>query len=185
MLFPFEKNFPKVSPKAYCFNTATLMGKVEIDDYASVWPNVSIRGDVNSIRVGKYSNIQDNCVLHVADNFPCIVGDYVTVGHCALLHACTVEDHVLIGMHSTVLDGAVIGRGSIVAAGAVVTKNTIVPPFSLVAGVPAKIIKKLDESNLENIHNQAVKYKYLWATRYGILDPKLDDGVEYTGGKIV
>ena len=185
MLFPFEKKFPKVSRKAYCFNTATLMGKVEIDDYASIWPNVSIRGDVNSIKVGKYSNIQDNAVLHVADNFPCIVGDFVTVGHCALLHACTVEDHVLIGMHSTVLEGAVIGRGSIVAAGAVVTKNIKVPPFSLVAGIPAKVIKQLDASNLDNIHNQAVKYKNLWASRYGLLDPELDDGVKYDGGKIV
>ena len=88
-----------------------------------------------------------------------------------------VEDRVLVG--------ADIGRGSIVAAGAVVTKNTVVPPFSLVAGIPAKIIKKLDESNLENIHNQAVKYKYLWATRYGIINPELDDGVNYDGGKIV
>ena len=185
MLFKFEGKLPKVSTKAYAFNTATLIGAVEIHDYASVWPNVTVRGDVNRIEVGKYTNIQDNSVLHVADQYPCIVGDYVTVGHCALLHACTVEDHVLIGMHSTILDGAVIGRGSIVAAGAVVTKNTIVPPFSLVAGIPAKVIKKLDESNLENIHNQAVKYKNLWAKRYGLIDPKDDDGITYDGGKIV
>lgn len=122
MIFKFEAQAPKIDEKAYAFNTATLIGKVELKEYASVWPGVTIRGDVNRIEVGRYSNIQDNSVLHVADKYACIVGDYVTVGHCALLHACTVEDHCLIGMHSTVLDGAVIGHGSIVAAGAVVTK---------------------------------------------------------------
>ena len=152
-------------------------------EYSSVWPNVTVRGDVNRIEIGRYSNVQDNSVLHVADKYACIVGDFVTVGHSALLHACTVEDHCLIGMHATVLDGAVIGRGSIVAAGAVVTKGTIVPPFSLVAGIPAKVIKTLDESNLDNIHAQAVKYKDLWTRRYGLLP---DGGGEtYNGEKIV
>ena len=117
MIFKFEGQAPKIDEKAYAFNTATLIGKVEIKEYASVWPGVTIRGDVNRIEVGRYSNIQDNSVLHVADNYACIVGDYVTVGHCALLHACTVEDHCLIGMHSTVLDGAIIGKGSIVEIG--------------------------------------------------------------------
>ena len=161
MIFKFEAQAPKIDEKAYAFNTATLIGKVELKEYASVWPGVTIRGDVNRIEVGRYSNIQDNSVLHVADNYACIVGDYVTVGHCALLHACTVEDHCLIGMHSTVLDGAVIGHGSIVAAGAVVTKGTIVPPYSLVAGIPAKVIKTLDEKGIAAIHAQALKYKTL------------------------
>ena len=156
---------------------------VEMKEYSSVWPNVTVRGDVNRIEIGRYTNVQDNSVLHVADKYACIVGDFVTVGHSALLHACTVEDHCLIGMHATVLDGAVIGRGSIVAAGAVVTKGTIVPPFSLVAGIPAKVIKTLDESNLDNIHAQAVKYKDLWTRRYGLLP---DGGGEtYNGEKIV
>lgn len=114
----------------------------------------------------------------------CIVGDFVTVGHGAILHACTVEDHCLIGMmHATVLDGSVIGHGSIVAAGAVVTKGTKVPPFSLVAGIPAKVIKTLDESNLDNIHAQAVKYKDLWSKRHNIM-PDID-GETYHGEKIV
>ena len=183
MIFKFEGQAPKIDEKAYAFNTATLIGKVEIKEYASVWPGVVIRGDVNRIEVGRYSNIQDNSVLHVADNYACIVGDYVTVGYCALLHACTVEDHCLIGMHSTVLDGAVIGKGSIVAAGAVVTKGTIVPPNSLVAGIPAKIIKTLDEKSYASIHAQAIKYKDLWTKRYGLLP---DGGGEtYHGEKIV
>ena len=121
-------------------------------------------------------------MLHVSDTHACIVGDYVTVGHCALLHACTVEDHCLIGMHSTVLDGAVIGKGSIVAAGAVVTKNTIVPPYSLVAGVPAKVIKQLPE-NTDATHAQAVKYENLWTRRYNELPD--GGGEEYHGEKIV
>mgnify|MGYP000006525574 FL=1 len=183
MIFKFEAQAPKIDEKAYAFNTATLIGKVELKEYASVWPSVTIRGDVNRIEVGRYSNIQDNSVLHVADNYACIVGDYVTVGHCALLHACTVEDHCLIGMHSTVLDGAVIGHGSIVAAGAVVTKGTIVPPNSLVAGIPAKVIKTLDEKGIAAIHAQALKYKTLWTERYGLLPD--NDGERYHGEKIV
>ena len=137
---------PKIDKKAHAFASADLIGKVEMKEYSSAWFNVTIRGDVNRIEVGRYSNIQDNCCLHVADDYACIVGDFVTVGHGAILHACTVEDHCLIGMHATVLDGSVIGHGSIVAAGAVVTKGTKVPPFSLVAGIPAKEIKTLDES---------------------------------------
>ena len=128
---------PKIDKKAHAFESADLIGKVEMKEYSSAWFNVTIRGDVNRIEVGRYSNIQDNCCLHVADDYACIVGDFVTVGHGAILHACTVEDHCLIGMHATVLDGSVIGHGSIVAAGAVVTKGTKVPPFSLFAAITA------------------------------------------------
>lgn len=183
MIFKFEGQAPKIDEKAYAFNTSTLIGKVEMKEYSSVWPGVVARGDVNRIEIGRYSNIQDNSVLHVADNYACVVGDYVTVGHCALLHACTVEDHCLIGMHATVLDGAVIGTGSIVAAGAVVTKGTIVPPNSLVAGIPAKVIKTLGNDSLDSIHAQAIKYKTLWTERYGLLPE--NDGERYHGEPIV
>ena len=183
MLREFEGQRPKIDPKACVFESADVIGKVEMKEYSSAWFNVTIRGDVNRIEVGRYSNIQDNSVLHVADNYPCIVGDFVTVGHGVVLHACTVEDHCLIGMNATVLDGCVIGRGSIVAAGAVVTKGTIVPPFSLVAGIPAKVVKSLSEDNLANIHAQAVKYKDLWSKRHNIM-PDID-GETYHGEKIV
>ncbi|MBR4526198.1 MAG: gamma carbonic anhydrase family protein, partial [Acidaminococcaceae bacterium] len=128
-------------------------------------------------------NIQDNSCLHVADRYACIVGDYVTVGHCATLHACTIEDHVLIGMGSVVLDGCVVGTGSVIAAGAVVTKGTIVEPYSLMAGIPAKCIKKLPEANMKTIHSQAIKYKTLWTEGYGILPDA--DGEAYHGEKIM
>lgn len=178
----FEGHTPKIDAKAFVAEQAVVIGKVEMKEFSSIWYNVTARGDVNRIEIGRYSNVQDNSCLHVSDTYPCIIGDYVTVGHSATIHACTVEDHCLIGMGSTILDGSVIGHGSIVAAGAVVTKGTIVPPFSLVAGVPAKVIKKLPE-NTDATHHQAVKYEYLWTTRYGLLP---DGGGEvYNGEKIV
>lgn len=182
-IYEFNGKFPQIDAKAYAFSTAVLMGEVEIKEYASIWPNTTIRGDVNKIIVGRYSNIQDNCCLHVADNFPCIVGDYVTVGHCVTLHACKIEDYCLIGMGATVLDGAVIGRGSIVGAGALVTKNTIIPPNSLVLGAPAKIVKSLSEKEIDAIHSQAVKYKTEWAEKYGL--GKNVGGENYDGSQIV
>ncbi len=183
MLKEFEGEMPKIDAKAMVFEEASVIGKVEMKAYSSAWFNVTIRGDVNRIEVGEYTNIQDNSCLHVADNYACVVGDFVTVGHGAILHACTVEDHCLIGMGATVLDGAVVGRGSIVAAGSVVTKGTIIPPFSLVTGIPGKVVKTLSEDNIANIHAQAVKYKDLWTKRYNLLP---DGGGEtYHGEKIV
>jgi carbonic anhydrase/acetyltransferase-like protein (isoleucine patch superfamily) len=183
MLRDFEDKKPEIDSKAYVFETAAVIGAVRMKEYSSCWFNATIRGDVNRIEVGRYSNIQDNSCLHVADDLPCIVGDFVTVGHGATLHACTVEDNCLIGMGATVLDGTVIGTGSIVAAGAVVTKKKHIPPHSLVAGVPAQIIKKLTDKEVEEIHAQAVKYKDLWSKRYG-LAPDCG-GESYHGEQIV
>lgn len=183
MLRKFKGISPTVDAKAQVFESADVIGMVEMKEYSSVWFNCTVRGDVNRIEIGRYTNIQDNSCLHVADKHPCIVGDYVTVGHCATLHACTIEDHVLIGMGSVVLDGAVVGTGSVVAAGAVVTKNTIVEPYSLMAGCPAKCIKKLPPSNLETVHHQAIKYKTLWTEGYDILPDA--DGETYHGEKIL
>ena len=182
-IYEFEGKYPQIDPKAYVFSTAAVLGDVEIKEYASVWPNVTVRGDVNRIVIGRYSNVQDNSCLHVADKYACIVGDYVTVGHSVTLHACTVEDHCLIGMGATVLDGAVIGEGSIVGAGALVTKGTIVPPYSLVLGSPAKVKKTMGPEGLKAIHAQAVKYKSEWAEKYA-LGPDVG-GEVYDGAKIV
>lgn len=182
MFYEFEGKKPVIDKKAYCAEGSRIIGDVELSEFASVWYNSVVRGDVSYVRIGKYSNIQDNSVCHVADNKPCIVGDYVTVGHNVVLHACTVEDHCLIGMGSTVLDGAVIGEGSIVAAGTVVTGGTKVPPNSLVAGIPGKVIKDVSDKR-NSIHAQAIKYKTLWTRRYGLLPD--GGGEEYTGEKIV
>ena len=119
----FEGKSPQIHEEAFVAPQVFLSGDVRIAKYASIWPGVVARGDVNYISVGECSNVQDLTCLHVADDFPCIIGDYVTIGHGAVVHACTVEDHVLIGMNATVLDGARIGRGSIIAAGALILQK--------------------------------------------------------------
>lgn len=116
----FNGKIPQIDPNAFVAPQVFLSGDVRIGKYASVWPGVVARGDVNYISIGECTNVQDLVCLHVADDDPCIIGDYVTIGHCACIHACNIEDHVLIGMHATVLTGAKIGRGSIIAAGALV-----------------------------------------------------------------
>lgn len=182
MIYTLAGKIPDVDPKAYVFEGAVVAGKVVLKEYSSVWFNVTVRGD-KLIEIGRYTNIQDNSCIH-AENYECKVGDYVTVGHGAILHCCEVQDHCLIGIGATVLDGAIIGRGSIVAAGALVTKDAKIPPNSLVAGVPAKVLKTLDEKTmLTRIHNQAVKYKTLWTQEYNLL-PNCD-GEVYDGGEIV
>jgi carbonic anhydrase/acetyltransferase-like protein (isoleucine patch superfamily) len=178
----FEGKSPEIDPKSYIAEGAVLTGDVKTKEYSSIWYNVVMRGDVNRIEIGRYTNIQDNTVVHVDDHEPCIIGDYVTVGHQSTIHACTIEDHCLIGMGAIVLSGAYIGKGSIIAAGAVVKENQIIPPQSLVMGIPAKIIRSIPEKH-DEIHAQALKYKTLWTKRYGILPDA--GGEEYNGEKIV
>lgn len=182
MIFEFEGIYPDIDEKTFIAEGAQVTGAVRMMEYSSLWHNTVARGDVNRIEIGRYSNVQDNSVLHVADDSPTIIGDYVTVGHGAILHGCVVNDHCLIGMGAVILNNAIIGRGSIVAAGCVIREGMIIPEYSLVAGVPAKIIKTLPEK-IENIHAQAVKYKYLWSVRYNIMP---DCGGEiYNGEKII
>ena len=181
-MLPFNGKYPKLDPKSCIFPGAQLTGDVELKEFASVWPNCAIRGDVNRVEIGRYTNVQDNSVLHVEDAHPCILGDFVTIGHNAIVHASTLEDHVLVGMGAIILSRCHIGRGSIIAAGAVVKENTIIPPNSLVVGLPAKVVRT-DPDQIEKIHQQAVKYKTLWSDRYGLLPNP--GGEVYTGGKIV
>lgn len=161
----FKGITPQIDENAFVAPGVHLFGDVRVGPESSLWPGVVARGDVNYISIGKCSNIQDLCCLHVADNNPCIIGDYVTVGHCACVHGCVIEDHVLIGMHATVLTGAVVGRGSVIAAGALVLGNQVIPPNSLVVGVPGKIVRTQDV--MQKLHEQALKYKYEWAIAYG------------------
>jgi carbonic anhydrase/acetyltransferase-like protein (isoleucine patch superfamily) len=127
----------------------------------SIWPAAVLRGDINAIVVGEGSNIQDGAVVHLADDYPVLIGQYVTIGHSAVVHACTIEDECLIGMNATILDGAVIGRQSIVGAGALVRPGMIVPEGSMVMGVPGKIVRSLTVEERERIR--------LWADRYVVL----------------
>ena len=136
---------PVVAENAYITSRAVVIGDVTIGEESSIWYGAVLRGDINRIEVGHHSNVQDNAVVHLADDFPCLIGNYVTIGHAAILHACTIEDECLIGMGATVLDGAIIGSQSIVGANALVTMGTVVPPGSLVLGSPAKVVKALSE----------------------------------------
>lgn len=182
MIKEFEGITPKLDEKVFIADGAKVIGDVTIKEFGSIWFNTVARGDVNRIEIGRYTNIQDNSVVHVADDFPTIVGDFVTVGHNATLHGCVIEDHCLIGMSATVLNGAVVGKGSIVAAGALVRENQIIPPNSLVVGVPGKVVKTINE-NWDSIHSQALKYKTLWTERYGIMSNA--GGEKYKGEKII
>ncbi len=174
---------PTLDPKSHIFDGAQVIGDVRMAEYSSIWFNCVARGDVNTILIGKYSNVQDGTIIHNSDIYPADIGDYVTIGHGAIIHGCKIEDHCLIGMGSTILSGAVIGRGSIIAAGALVKEKAVIPPYSLVVGVPGKIIRTHDEKVIEKIHHQAIKYKTLWTKYYGLLPDA--DGEVYHGEQIV
>jgi carbonic anhydrase/acetyltransferase-like protein (isoleucine patch superfamily) len=154
---------PRIDPTAYVAAEAVIMGDVRLAARASVWPTAVLRGDINFIEIGEGSNVQDGSIVHLAEDLPVRVGKFVTVGHRAILHACTVEDDCLIGMGATILDGAVIGRGSIVGAHALVTKNAQIPPGSLVMGMPAKVVRALSPEEIAGIRS--------WANHYIALGP--------------
>jgi gamma-carbonic anhydrase len=144
MIRPYRGVMPRIAASAYIDSSAQVIGDVIIGERSSVWPNVAIRGDVNHIRVGDETSIQDNCVLHVDhDVYPCLVGNRVTVGHSAVLHGCQVEDGVLIGIGAIVLNGAKIGAGAVVAAGALVPEGMEVPSNMLAMGTPAKVRREV------------------------------------------
>lgn len=140
------------------FEGARITGNVDIGQQSSVWFNSVLRGDVEPISIGSSSNIQDNCVLHSSKDYPLKIADFVSVGHAAVLHGCTVDENSLIGMNSTVLNGAHIQKNSIVAAGAVVTQGKEFPEGSLIMGVPAKAVRTLKEEEIESIKENALRY---------------------------
>src|SRR5665213_2368060 len=159
MLRPYQGIRPTVPASAYVDVSAQVIGDVVLGENASIWMNAVVRGDVNSIRIGASSNIQDCAVLHGMRNlYPVIVGERCTIGHNATVHGCVLEDDVLIGINAVVLNDARIGAGSIVAAGAVVTEHAIIPPRSLVAGVPGKIRRTVADADLELIRMYANNY---------------------------
>lgn len=149
---------PTVSPSAFIAAGAILVGDVTLSESASVWYNSVLRAEQEPITIGAGSNLQDNVSCHVDGGFPLTVGRNVSVGHGAVLHGCTIEDEVLVGMSATVMNGAVIGAGSLVAAGALVLEGTVVPPGSLVAGVPAKVRRELSEDEIAGIRHNAAAY---------------------------
>jgi carbonic anhydrase/acetyltransferase-like protein (isoleucine patch superfamily) len=149
---------PQIDGSAYIASDAVILGAVTIGRNVSIWHGCVLRGDINSIKIGQGSNVQDGTVIHLADDYGVNVGQFVTIGHKAMVHACDIGNECLIGMHSTILDGAVIGEQSIVGAGALVTKGTQVPAGSLVLGSPAKVVRALSDEERATIKNMAAKY---------------------------
>jgi gamma-carbonic anhydrase len=163
---PYKGKHPQIAASAYIDPASVIIGDVVIGEDSSLWPLCVVRGDVNYIRIGSRTNIQDGSILHVMkDEHPLILGDGITVGHSVTLHGCTVESRCLIGMRATILNGVVIGEGSIVAAGTLLTERTTVPPRSLVMGAPGKVKRSLtdiDQATIDMYAHRYVEYKNIY-----------------------
>lgn len=159
MIKSYKGIYPVISKSAFVEETSVIIGDVRVGDESSIWFYSVLRGDVHSIRVGKRSNIQDFAAVHATTGkYPAIIGDYVTIGHRAIVHGCTIENRCLIGMGAIILDGAVIEEGSIIGAGSIVSENTVIPAGSLALGIPARVVKKLDDSRIQEIKVSAENY---------------------------
>jgi carbonic anhydrase/acetyltransferase-like protein (isoleucine patch superfamily) len=149
---------PRVHPTAYVVPGASVIGDVSLAEQSSVWYGAVLRGDINRIIVGAQTNIQDGAVVHLSDDFAAVIGDLVTVGHGAIVHACTIADEVLVGMGAIILDGARVGAQSIIGANALITTGTDIPAGSLVLGSPAKVVRQLSGDEQRGIKRWALKY---------------------------
>jgi carbonic anhydrase/acetyltransferase-like protein (isoleucine patch superfamily) len=175
MIRSYQGKLPVVPESCYVDDSAQLIGDVELGEQASVWMNAVVRGDVNSIRIGAGSNVQDCAVLHgMRDLYPVLIGERCTIGHNATVHGCILEDEVLVGMGARILNDARIGEGSIIAAGAVIPEHTIIPPNSLVAGVTGKVRRTLGEADRALIRKYA--QNYLDYTRIYLEERRLQRG---------
>lgn len=152
---------PTISKTAKIFPSAVVAGNVILGDNVSIWYNATVRGDMAAVHIGDNTNVQDNAVIHTNTGHPTVIGKNVTIGHSAIVHACTVEDNALIGMGSVILDGACIGEGSLVGAGCLVPPNKIVPKHTLVVGNPMRIIRELTEDEIEGSKINADHYFHL------------------------
>jgi len=161
MIVAYRGIKPKIHPSVFIAPTAVIVGDVEIGEGSSVWFGAVVRGDMAGVKIGNFSNIQDNCTVHTEANHPVTVGDYVTVGHNAIVHGCAIEDASLIGIGSVLLNGAVIRTGATVAAGSVVREDQLVEARQLVAGIPATLKKLQGEETLSRHQEHAQKYSEL------------------------
>jgi carbonic anhydrase/acetyltransferase-like protein (isoleucine patch superfamily) len=159
MIRPHRGRLPRVHPTVFVDDSAQVIGEVEIGEESSVWMCVVIRGDVNRIRIGRRSNVQDGTIVHVMkDTHPTVIGDNVTIGHGAVVHGCTIEDRCLVGMGAILLNGVTVGSGSIIAAGTLLPEGTQVPSRSLVMGSPGKVRRTLSDADLDEIQMYADRY---------------------------
>ena len=158
MIYNFKNMEPDVAVSAFIAPSADLIGAVTVGENSSVWYNVTLRGDIAPITIGKNSNVQDNSVVHVGHDVPAVIGNNVTIGHNVIIHACTIKDYSLVGMGAIILDYAVIEQESIVGAGSLVTKGKTFPPRSLIMGSPARFIRELTPEEIQGIRNNVQSY---------------------------
>ncbi|RDE16208.1 MAG: gamma carbonic anhydrase family protein [Candidatus Thorarchaeota archaeon] len=157
-LYEFNGKKPRVDPEAYISPRASLIGDIEVGADSSIWEFAVLRADMNYIRVGKGTSIQDNATVHTTFMHPTIIGDYVTAGHNCVIHACKIGDRAVVGMGSIVLDGAEVGNDCVIGAGSVVTNNSVIPDGSLVMGIPGKVVKEVSEALRESFMTGAQLY---------------------------
>lgn len=158
MILEFNGDKPQIHSSAYVASTAAATGKVFLEENSCLLFGVSARGDVNYIKVGKNSNVQDNTTLHVGYDYPCIIGENCVIGHNAVVHGAQLEDSVLVGIGAILLNGVKIGKNSIIAAGSLVPENTVIPENSVVMGSPAKIKRKITDKEIKMINDIAAGY---------------------------
>lgn len=158
MIMKFKEWYPKIDSTAWVAPGANIIGNVEIGENSSIWFGCVLRGDVNEIKIGKNTNVQDLSMIHMDTDSKTTLGDNVTIGHKVMLHGCTIEDNCLIGMSATILDNAVIGEGSIVGANSLVTQGKKFPPKSLIMGSPAKVVKQLTDEDVQGLIKHAGHY---------------------------
>ena len=158
MIIEYEREVPIIHESCFVANSAEVIGKVTLGEKTSIWYNCVLRGDGNYIKVGKYTNIQDGSVVHISKDYETIIGDYVTVGHKAIVHACKIGNNVLVGMGAIILDGAEIEDNVLIGAGSIVTPGKKIPSGSLVLGSPARVIRDLSEEEIEQLKQSAIDY---------------------------
>ncbi len=180
MFIAYNGKTPQVHPSAFVAPTAVLIGDVEVAESASIWFGAVIRADNGPIRIGARSNVQDNAVLHVSENSRTVIGTDVTIGHCATMEDCTIEDGALVGTNSVVLNGATVGRRSLIAAGSVVAAGATIPPEVLAAGAPAVVKRNLEGAGFEWLDHGGPEYVKLSRAylRLGIGDPDIHEIAE-------
>ena len=159
MIWELDGIAPEIAPDAWVAPDAQLIGRIVLEEEASVWWGAVLRGDNEEIRIGRGSNVQDGCVFHTDPGFPLRIGADVTVGHKAILHGCTVGDGALIGMGATILNGAVIGEGALIGAGALVAEGKEIPPGALVMGAPGRVVRQLDAAAIARLRDSAARYR--------------------------
>lgn len=160
------KTVDKTNKDYFIADNATILGDVSIGKGSSFWFGAVARGDMNFIKIGKYTNVQDNAILHMDRDAPLSIGDYVSVGHGAIVHGCEIGDNCLIGIGAIVLSRSVIGENSIIGAGSLITEDAVIPPNSLVMGIPGKVRRQLTAEEIANNKNIAERYARLWQEKY-------------------